>query len=112
MRRLMNKAGRDTMPFLFMLQRADILAQSEYQRDEKQQLLEAGERCYRKACEAQDAVTISELAITGRDLIDEKGYPSGPALGAELSRLLDLVMEDPSLNTREQLLEQACPPQV
>ncbi|MEE3466819.1 MAG: CCA tRNA nucleotidyltransferase [Eubacterium sp.] len=106
MRRLMNRAGRDTMPFLFLLQRADICAQSDHKRDEKQQVLAAGERCYREICEAQDAVTISELAITGRDLIDEKGYQPGPAIGAELARLLDLVMEDPSLNTREQLLDE------
>jgi len=110
MRRLMNRAGRDMMPLLFLLQKADLLAQSEFRREEKQTVLAAGERCYREVCEAQDAVTISELAITGRDLINEKGYESGPLIGAELSRLLDLVMEDPALNTRDQLLAAAQPP--
>ena len=111
MRRLMNRVGRDTMPFLFLLQRADILAQSKYQQSEKLLVLKAGENCYREICEAKDAVTIAELAVTGRDLIDEKGYSSGPAIGAELSRLLELVMEDPSRNERERLLAEVRPPE-
>ena len=110
MRRLMNKAGRETMPFLFRLQKADILAQSDYRLKEKLLVLACGETCYQKICEARDAVTIAELAISGRDLIDEKGYESGPAIGAELARLLDLVMEDPDLNTRERLLAEVTPP--
>ena len=104
MRRLMNKAGRKKMPLLFLLQRADILAQSSYKKEEKLTVLKAGERCYREICEAEEAVTLGELAITGGDLIAEKGYQSGPAIGEELKRLLELVMDDPSKNTREQLL--------
>ena len=104
MRRLTGKVGRDRMPLLFLLQRADIEAQSDYKKREKLETLDAGERCYRTICEAQDAVTIADLAVTGRDLIDERGFEPGPAIGAELKRLLELVMDDPSLNTREKLL--------
>ena len=103
-RRLMNRIGRERMPLLFLLQRADILAQSEYKKAEKLAVLAAGERCYREVCEASDAVTIKELAITGNDLIKEKGFEPGPAIGIELKRLLELVMDDPELNTRERLL--------
>ena len=109
MRRLMNKAGREKMPLLFRLQKADILAQSDYKKEEKLIVLEAGERCYLEICETEDAVTIGELAIGGKDLIAEKGYPSGPAIGAELKRLLELVMDDPSRNTREGLLAEVKP---
>ena len=103
-RRLMNKIGRERMPLLFILQRADILAQSEYKREEKLAVLAAGKRCYREICESADAVTIKELAITGNDLINEKGFTPGPAIGAELKRLLELVMDEPEMNTRERLL--------
>ena len=68
-------------------------------------MLEAGIRCFEEICEDADAVDISELAITGRDLIEEKGYTTGPDIGRELNRLLDLVMDDPGLNTREGLME-------
>jgi tRNA nucleotidyltransferase (CCA-adding enzyme) len=46
------------------------------------------------------------LAIDGDDLIGI-GYREGPALGAELARLLDAVVDDPAANERETLLERA-----
>jgi tRNA nucleotidyltransferase (CCA-adding enzyme) len=49
---------------------------------------------------------LQDLAIDGSDLI-ALGYPEGPELGRALESLLDAVVEDPGLNTREQLLELA-----
>jgi tRNA nucleotidyltransferase (CCA-adding enzyme) len=49
---------------------------------------------------------LKDLAVDGSDLI-ELGYPEGPELGQALESLLDAVVEDPDLNTREQLLERA-----
>jgi tRNA nucleotidyltransferase/poly(A) polymerase len=49
---------------------------------------------------------LGDLAINGSDLI-QLGYAEGPALGAALESLLDEVVEDPALNTREQLLDRA-----
>jgi len=46
---------------------------------------------------------LSDLAVDGADLI-ELGYQPGPALGDALAKLLDIVIEQPSLNRREQLL--------
>ena len=46
--------------------------------------------------------SISQLAISGDDLIS-LGY-SGREIGKTLARLLDAVIEDPSLNTKEALL--------
>jgi tRNA nucleotidyltransferase/poly(A) polymerase len=50
--------------------------------------------------------SLADLAVDGTDLI-ELGYNEGPELGRMLESLLDAVVEDPSLNTREQLLERA-----
>lgn len=50
-----------------------------------------------------DAYTLSQLAITGNDLIS-LGHAPGPALGHTLNNLLEEVIEDPALNTRENLL--------
>lgn len=44
-----------------------------------------------------------DLAVDGNDLI-AAGCPPGPALGGVLDRLLDVVLSDPSLNTRDRLL--------
>jgi hypothetical protein len=41
--------------------------------------------------------------VSGADLL-AMGVPAGPELGRLLSRLLDAVLEDPALNTREALL--------
>jgi hypothetical protein len=48
-------------------------------------------------------IDTSGLAIGGQDLI-ELGLKPGPRLGEILRVLLDRVIEDPSLNSREQLL--------
>ena len=53
-----------------------------------------------------EATSRGELAVSGSDLIGA-GVASGPSLGATLARLLDAVLDDPSLNTRERLLELA-----
>lgn len=44
-----------------------------------------------------------QLAITGDDLV-AIGIPPGPRIGAILDQLLAMVVDDPSLNTREVLL--------
>jgi tRNA nucleotidyltransferase (CCA-adding enzyme) len=49
-----------------------------------------------------DPLTRSDLAITGTDLMG-LGV-TGPRIGETLATLLDRVLEDPALNTRERLL--------
>jgi tRNA nucleotidyltransferase (CCA-adding enzyme) len=56
--------------------------------------------------ERQSPHRLADLAVDGADLI-ELGYDEGPSLGAALESLLDAVVEDPSLNTRTELLKRA-----
>jgi tRNA nucleotidyltransferase/poly(A) polymerase len=49
---------------------------------------------------------LSDLAVSGSDLL-ALGYREGPALGRTLDSLLDVVVDDPALNTRDELLERA-----
>jgi len=49
---------------------------------------------------------IGDLAVTGDDLL-ALGFSSGPALGDALKALLDAVLDDPALNTRDELLARA-----
>jgi tRNA nucleotidyltransferase (CCA-adding enzyme) len=51
-----------------------------------------------------DALATNELALTGSDLMTELGWSPGPQLGKTLRALLDRVLDDPALNTRDQLL--------
>ena len=49
---------------------------------------------------------LADLAIDGSDLI-ALGYGEGPELGAVLDALLDAVVDEPELNTRDRLLDRA-----
>jgi tRNA nucleotidyltransferase (CCA-adding enzyme) len=49
---------------------------------------------------------LGDLAVDGNDLI-ELGFKPGPQLGRALNDLLDAVVEEPALNTRDRLLAQA-----
>ncbi|HET7568370.1 MAG TPA: HD domain-containing protein [Gaiellaceae bacterium] len=49
---------------------------------------------------------LTDLAVDGGDLI-ELGFRPGPALGRALHELLDDVVDEPHLNTREELLRRA-----
>ena len=48
----------------------------------------------------------ASLAVSGDDLI-ALGIAPGPALGAALDRLLEMVLVDPRLNQKDRLLELA-----
>jgi tRNA nucleotidyltransferase (CCA-adding enzyme) len=52
---------------------------------------------------AKDPLTLKDLAVTGDDLI-AAGVRPGPEVGETLARLLADVLDDPTRNTREQLL--------
>ncbi|MCC7053568.1 MAG: CCA tRNA nucleotidyltransferase [Gemmatimonadaceae bacterium] len=54
----------------------------------------------------RDPVAISDLAVTGTDL-QEAGIGAGPRMGTILHGLLDLVLDDPALNTHGHLLAHA-----
>jgi len=49
---------------------------------------------------------LRDLAVDGNDLI-ELGFKPGPQLGRILHELLDAVVDEPALNTRDQLLARA-----
>jgi tRNA nucleotidyltransferase (CCA-adding enzyme) len=51
-------------------------------------------------------LTLGDLAIKGDDLL-AMGIPRGPAIGQTLRALLERVLDEPSLNTKEQLLDLA-----
>lgn len=56
--------------------------------------------------ERGDCLDLKHLAVTGQDLM-AAGFRPGRELGQELSRLLELVLEDPARNRKEYLLEKA-----
>ena len=105
-RRAISRIGVEQYPALFAVKRADILAQSEYKRQEKLSYIETYEKLYQEVLEKQQCLTVKQLAVNGNDLI-AAGMKPGKELGACLSKLLEIVLEHPESNTREQLLQEA-----
>ena len=103
-RRAINRMGEDIFAMIFTVRRADIAAQSDYMREEKLAKVAYIEKLYSEILARKDAVTLKDLAISGNDLIAE-GMPPGRQIGETLSALLERVLDDPSLNTREILLK-------
>ncbi len=103
-RRAMHRIGQRQFPELFTVKRADTLAKSNYRQRERLDYIDAYEAQYRKILEEQQCVTLKDLAINGRDLM-EAGMKPGKEMGEALNHLLELVLEHPEYNTREILLK-------
>lgn len=56
---------------------------------------------------SKDPISVKMLVINGNDVMEILGISPGPKVGLLLNSLLAQVLEDPSLNTREKLLERA-----
>ena len=103
-RRFLNKVGKDLFPLVMKVQRADVAAQSDYQRSEKEERIREVEALAEKIFAEKQCFCLKDMAVTGRDLIAD-GMKPGKDLGAVLSELLGEVLRDPSHNTKEYLLE-------
>ena len=103
-RRAMNKIGKELFPLYLEVRRADMLAQSDYLREEKLRNIDETAELYREMLQKGQCVTLKELAVTGSDLI-AAGMKPGKELGRILEYFLEVVMEEPDRNTKEELLK-------
>lgn len=102
-RRRVSRIGRDCYPALFQIKRADILAQSDYKRQQKLTYVDSYEQMYQRIIEQGECLTIKELAVSGQDLISA-GMKPGKEIGIMLKELLEVVLEEPEKNTKEALI--------
>lgn len=103
-RRAIWKVGEDAFPLLLEVKEADIIAQSNYQRKEKEKNLQEVREIYEYILKEKQCVSLRTLAVNGKDLIDYAGMKPGKELGEVLNNLLEQVIENPKLNDREYLL--------
>lgn len=106
LRRLISKVGVERIYDLIELRRADIRAQGS---DEGavDPALEHLEQAVTEEIHRRPPFALRDLAVDGRDLMDEFSMPPGPQIGRILEHLLEQVLDDPSRNTREALLDEA-----
>lgn len=103
-RKLIHRVKLENFPLLLEMKRADVLAQSECDREKKLSKLVALKAAYEEVLEQGLCVRLKDLAVTGSDLI-QAGMKQGQALGEVLNRLLEEVLENPTLNKKEVLMD-------
>ena len=108
-RRFLVRVGKDCLDDLFALRLADNYGKNCEKAGPAgpvvKTLLELKERI-KKVEESSSALSLKELKVNGRDLM-ENGIPPGKKLGFILNELFQAVLDDPSMNDREKLLEVA-----
>lgn len=104
LRKAIVKIGPELFPLLLEVKEADMLAQSNYQREEKETELEEIRKVYTKILEDKDCLSLKDLAVCGKDLI-EQGMKPGKELGETLQKLFEYVLENPEKNKKEALME-------
>ena len=101
-RRFVIRAGEENLSDLFALRRADIYGMAG--REPKLDTLLPLHNRVEEVLARSRALSLKDLAISGNDLIS-LGIPPGKTIGIILNELLEAVLEDPDLNTREKLME-------
>ncbi len=104
-RRFIRKIGLDYIPALFALRRADNIGSGA--RSPRMYALEALWQRVQEEIAAANAFSLRDLKIDGNDIMRELGIPAGPEVGHILNALFERVLDEPSLNTREKLIELA-----
>jgi tRNA nucleotidyltransferase (CCA-adding enzyme) len=102
-RRFIKRVGADRIDPLLRLGVADALGKGRNVQAELEALQELRGRI-RTELEGGGALTTRDLAISGNDVIPLLEGGAGPAVGKILRALLDEVIEDPALNTRDKLM--------
>jgi tRNA nucleotidyltransferase (CCA-adding enzyme) len=101
LKKFINRVGVENLEDLFELQIADSKG---HKKDADYSPILRRREDVKKILENGEPFTVSQLKITGDDLI-KLGYKPGKEIGFVLKELLEKVMERPELNTRERLLD-------
>lgn len=96
----MNRIGVDLFPYYLAVRMADAKAQSSYRRREKIENIVAMRKFYQEAIIKDECVTLRQLAVSGRDLMN-LGMRPGVEIGRMLSELLEYVIDNPEKMIRK-----------
>jgi tRNA nucleotidyltransferase (CCA-adding enzyme) len=103
-RRFISKVGEENIEALFQLRIADAISNPKTAFQPKE--IEVLQRRISEVREKDMALKVTDLAVKGEDII-EAGIPRGPEVGKVLNYLLEKVLDDPLLNTKEKLISLA-----
>ena len=101
-RKYINRVGDEYADDLLRLREGDIGGKGAYEAGDVNIMQQYVDRVR----EAQEPTDRSQLAVNGNDLI-QAGLKPGPEMGRILEHLTQAVLEDPSLNNKDALLQMA-----
>lgn len=100
-RRFIARVGKDLIDDLFALRTADTFGMR--RRPGSGAPLIELKRRIEGVISAEQALSAHDLAVDGH-LLEEAGIPKGPDMGTVIDQLLEAVLDDPEMNTKERLL--------
>lgn len=103
-RRWLNKIGVDQFKRLLALRRADIMGQSELNRDERLQKLDSINKCLEEVLAENPAFSTKDLEIDGEDVMKYMMMDECPEVGYWLKHILNMVIDGQLQNNREDLI--------
>jgi len=104
-RQLASRIGMENLEDAWELKKA-LIKESRSSEKSKSVEIERAENNVREILQEKPPVSLKDLAVNGKDLI-ELGYNEGKGISEVLKKLLDFVIYKPELNKREILLELA-----
>lgn len=105
-RRWLRRVGEHRMADVLALAEADARGKGTDPADQLERLQSLQQRVHMLRQQGM-ALTTRDLAVNGRDLMQQLGLSPGPLVGRILEHLLEVVTDEPSANEREQLMERA-----
>lgn len=102
-KRWLSKIGEDYTRALFKTRIADLLAHNPEKIGHEVEMIKSLDKEIDKIIESEEAFKISDLDISGNDLID-LGY-KGKKIGDKLNEILSLVVDDKLSNEKEAIIE-------
>ncbi|BCZ46344.1 polynucleotide adenylyltransferase [Clostridium gelidum] len=102
-KRMLNKIGEELLRDLIKIQRADILSQNPVYAKVRLLNLTSVEGKLDLILSQNECFNLNSLKINGEDLI-KLGFNKGKEIGETLKYLLEVVIENPKLNEKEELI--------
>ncbi|MFZ5353202.1 MAG: CCA tRNA nucleotidyltransferase [Bacillota bacterium] len=105
-RKAMSKLGEQLFLQLIKVKRADMLAHEPYLSYDRLNLLDYINILYKQIISEGQCFNLKSLAVNGKDLLNA-GFKEEKRIGNILDSLLNIVIDDPSMNNKDALLKEA-----
>lgn len=103
-RKMLKRIGSELFEDLLYIKKGDLLGQNPVYHEEGLNMLNDISEKYHEIISKKQCFNIKDLEISGKDLI-EIGVKEGKNIGIILNYLLEKVLDEPSLNNKDNLLE-------